>query len=175
MSTDVRDERAVREAVDRTIDTFGRIDIVAHNAGYALFGAVEETTDAEARALFDTNVFGVLNVLRAILPVLREQRSGHILQGSSLHAQLAHAGLGLLATTKMQSRESPTRLPQRSPRSASMSPSSSPDRRRQPSLPTCTSPLPSTPMTRPCVPCRRALAKRHPKRSPPRPPLPRRS
>ncbi|MFG2266585.1 SDR family NAD(P)-dependent oxidoreductase [Streptomyces sp. NPDC048720] len=81
MSTDVRAERAVREAVDRTVDTFGRIDIVANNAGYALFGAVEETMDAEARALFDTNVLGVLNVHRA---VLREQRSGHILQGSSL-------------------------------------------------------------------------------------------
>ncbi|MET8979434.1 SDR family NAD(P)-dependent oxidoreductase [Streptomyces sp. NPDC004539] len=97
---DVRDERAVKEAVERTIVRFGRIDVVANNAGYGLFGAVEEASDAQARAVFDTNVFGVLNVLRATLPVLRAQRSGHVLQGSSVYGQSAHPGVGLLAATK---------------------------------------------------------------------------
>ncbi|MFG3056373.1 SDR family NAD(P)-dependent oxidoreductase [Kitasatospora sp. NPDC048239] len=97
---DVRDEQAVREAVEHTLSRFGRIDVVANNAGYGLFGAVEEASDTQARAVFDTNVFGVLNVLRATLPVLRSQRSGHILQGSSVYGQSAHPGVGLLAATK---------------------------------------------------------------------------
>ncbi|MFF4006837.1 SDR family NAD(P)-dependent oxidoreductase [Streptomyces sp. NPDC001717] len=97
---DVRDERAVQDAVEGTLERFGRIDVVANNAGYGLFGAVEEASDAQARAVFDTNVFGVLNVLRATLPVLRAQRSGHILQGSSVYGQSAHPGVGLLAATK---------------------------------------------------------------------------
>lgn len=97
---DVRDEQAVRAAVERTLARFGRIDVVANNAGYGLFGAVEEASDVQIRAVFDTNVFGVLNVLRATLPVLRAQRSGHILQGSSIYGQSAHPGVGLLAATK---------------------------------------------------------------------------
>lgn len=100
IQADVRDEQAVREAVERTLARFGRIDVVANNAGYGLFGAVEEATDAQVRAVFDTNVFGVLNVLRATLPVLRAQRSGHIVQGSSIYGQSAHPGVGLLAATK---------------------------------------------------------------------------
>jgi len=97
---DVRDEAAVQAAVSETVSRFGRIDVVANNAGYGLFGAVEEVSDSKARAIFDTNVFGVLNVLRAVLPVLREQRSGHILQGSSYFGQTAVPGVGLLAATK---------------------------------------------------------------------------
>jgi NAD(P)-dependent dehydrogenase (short-subunit alcohol dehydrogenase family) len=100
ITADVRDEASVRDAVDQAIERFGRIDIVANNAGYGLFGAVEETSDKEARAIFDTNVFGVLNVLRATLPVLRRQRSGHVLQGSSTYGQMADAGVGLLAASK---------------------------------------------------------------------------
>jgi NAD(P)-dependent dehydrogenase (short-subunit alcohol dehydrogenase family) len=100
LDTDVRDAESVRVAVQRTIDRFGRIDVVANNAGFGLFGAVEEASDAQARAIFDTNVFGVLNVLRATLPVLRKQRSGHLLQGSSYYGQTAHPGVGMLAATK---------------------------------------------------------------------------
>lgn len=97
---DVRDEAAVRKTANEAAAKFGRIDVVANNAGYGLFGAVEESTDAQARAIFDTNVFGVLNVLRATLPVMRAQRSGHILQGSSYYGQSADPGVGLLAATK---------------------------------------------------------------------------
>src|SRR5215469_11286806 len=100
VDADVRDEAAVRRAVQQTTARFGRIDVVANNAGYGTFGAVEEATDAQARAIFDTNVFGSLNVLRAALPVLRGQRSGHILQGSSYYGQMADPGTGLLAATK---------------------------------------------------------------------------
>jgi NAD(P)-dependent dehydrogenase (short-subunit alcohol dehydrogenase family) len=100
IAANVRDQAAVETAVKQTVATFGRIDVVANNAGYGLFGAVEESTDEQARAIFDTNVFGVLNVLRATLPVLRQQGSGHILQGSSLYGQTAVPGVGLLAATK---------------------------------------------------------------------------
>jgi NAD(P)-dependent dehydrogenase (short-subunit alcohol dehydrogenase family) len=100
IKADVRDEAAVGTAVEQALARFGRIDFVANNAGYGLFGGVEESTDAQARGIFDTNVFGVLNVLRATLPVLRRQRSGHLLQGSSLFGQLWHPGVGLLSATK---------------------------------------------------------------------------
>lgn len=100
LDADVRDPASVAAAVSAATGKFGRIDVVANNAGYGLFGAVEESSDEQARSIFDTNVFGVLNVLRAVLPVLRAQRSGHILQGSSLYGQSAHSGVGLLAATK---------------------------------------------------------------------------
>ncbi|BEK94320.1 SDR family NAD(P)-dependent oxidoreductase [Nocardia seriolae] len=100
IEADVRDETVVAKAVEQSMARFGRIDVVANLAGYGLFGAVEEASDTQARAIFDTNVFGVLNVLRAILPVLRSQRSGHVLQGSSYYGQTADPGVGLLAATK---------------------------------------------------------------------------
>ena len=100
LPVDVRRPAEVADAVSRTVEAFGRIDVVANNAGYGLFGAVEESTDEQARGIFDTNVFGVLNVLRATLPVLRAQRGGHILQGSSYYGQTSHPGVGLVAATK---------------------------------------------------------------------------
>ncbi len=100
LAVDVRRRAEVDEAASRAVAAFGRIDVVANNAGYGLFGAVEESTDEQARAIFDTNVFGVLNVLRATLPVLRAQRGGHVLQGSSYYGQVAHPGVGLVSATK---------------------------------------------------------------------------
>ncbi|QLY30275.1 SDR family NAD(P)-dependent oxidoreductase [Nocardia huaxiensis] len=100
IEADVRDEAAVAKAVEQGVARFGHIDVVANLAGYGLFGAVEEASDTQARAIFDTNVFGVLNVLRATLPVLRNRRSGHIVQGSSYYGQTADPGVGLLAATK---------------------------------------------------------------------------
>lgn len=97
---DVRDEAQAEAAVAAAVAAFGRIDVVVNSAGYGLFGPVEKTTDEQARAIFDTNFFGVLNVLRAILPVLRRQRAGHVFQLSSLFGQISWPGTGLLAATK---------------------------------------------------------------------------
>ncbi|GGJ39774.1 short-chain dehydrogenase/reductase [Deinococcus roseus] len=97
---DVKDQQAVKIAIQQAVDHFGRLDVLANNAAYGLFGGVEEASDQQLRDLFDTNVFGASNVLRAVLPVLRRQRSGHILQGSSVYGLTSHAGVGLLAATK---------------------------------------------------------------------------
>lgn len=97
---DVRDEDQARQAVDAAVARFGRIDRVVNSAGQGLFGPAEKGTGEQARALFDTGFFGVLNVLRASLPVLREQRSGHVFQMSSLFGQMSYPGTGLLAAVK---------------------------------------------------------------------------
>jgi NAD(P)-dependent dehydrogenase (short-subunit alcohol dehydrogenase family) len=81
---DVRDPDQVEGAVTAAMDEFGRIDVVVNNAGYGLFGPLEELADADMRREFDTNVFGAVNVIRATLPVMRAQRSGHFVQISSL-------------------------------------------------------------------------------------------
>jgi NAD(P)-dependent dehydrogenase (short-subunit alcohol dehydrogenase family) len=81
---DVTDAAQARDAVAAGVDEFGRIDVVVNNAGFGLFGALEELSDEELRREFDTNVFGALNVTRAALPELRRRRSGHIVQISSL-------------------------------------------------------------------------------------------
>ena len=84
VTMDVTNESEVNEAVKRAIDHFGRIDILVNNAGYGFMGAIEEATNEEVKQQYDTNVFGVLNVLRAALPYMRKQRSGHIINVSSL-------------------------------------------------------------------------------------------
>ena len=97
---DVRDEAAARRAVSRAVEKFQHIDVVFNNAGYALMGSVEGTSDEQARDLFDTGFFGALNVLRAALPVLRGQRSGHVLQMSSIFGEMSFPGTGMLAAVK---------------------------------------------------------------------------
>jgi NAD(P)-dependent dehydrogenase (short-subunit alcohol dehydrogenase family) len=81
---DVTQPDAVRAAVDAGVARLGRLDVVVNSAGYGLFGALEELSDDDLRATFDTNVFGSFNVMRAALPHMRRQRSGHIVQISSL-------------------------------------------------------------------------------------------
>jgi NAD(P)-dependent dehydrogenase (short-subunit alcohol dehydrogenase family) len=81
---DVRDGDQAREAVKAAKEEFGRIDVLVNNAGFGLFGPLEEIGDEDLRREFDTNVFGAVNVLRAALPLMRAQRSGHIVQISSL-------------------------------------------------------------------------------------------
>ena len=81
-------------------DRFGGIDVVVNNAGYGLLGAVEEVTDAEARELFDVQLFGAWNVLRAVLPGMRARRSGHIINISSILGLTAFPGWGLYCAAK---------------------------------------------------------------------------
>jgi NAD(P)-dependent dehydrogenase (short-subunit alcohol dehydrogenase family) len=97
---DVTKEMEVKEAVKIAINHFGKLDIILNNAGYGIVGAIEEVSDIEARKQYDANVFGLLNVLRATLPFLRKERSGHIINVSSLFAFDPLEGWSLYASTK---------------------------------------------------------------------------
>ena len=92
---DVTDKAAVDAAVAQAHAYFGRIDVVVNNAGYGLFGTIEEVTEEQARAQLETNLFGALWVTKAALPILREQGSGHIVQVSSIGGVNAFPTLGL--------------------------------------------------------------------------------
>jgi NAD(P)-dependent dehydrogenase (short-subunit alcohol dehydrogenase family) len=84
LSVDLKDETSVDKAVKETIAQFGAIDVVVNNAGYGLAGSLEELSDEEVRQNFDINVFGVLNVIRKVLPYMRKQRSGHFFNIASV-------------------------------------------------------------------------------------------
>jgi NAD(P)-dependent dehydrogenase (short-subunit alcohol dehydrogenase family) len=100
LALDVTDKSAVAAAVAQTIVRFGRIDVAINNAGYGLFGAVEEVSEAEARAQMETNFFGALWVTQAVLPQMREQKSGHIIQVSSIGGVNAFPTIGMYHASK---------------------------------------------------------------------------
>jgi NAD(P)-dependent dehydrogenase (short-subunit alcohol dehydrogenase family) len=101
LSVNLTDEKSVATAIDETIKHFGSIDVVVNNAGYGLAGALEELSDAEARANFDINVFGSLNVIRQALPHLRKQSSGHIFNIASIGGFTGgFPGFGIYCATK---------------------------------------------------------------------------
>lgn len=97
---DVNDRQASFEAIDKVVKHFGRIDVLINNAGYGLFGTVEETTEEEARAQMETNFFGLLWLSQAVLPVMRQQKSGHIIQVSSILGLVTLPVLGLYNASK---------------------------------------------------------------------------
>ncbi|MEU8075556.1 oxidoreductase [Catellatospora citrea] len=101
VALDVTDPVACRAAVQAAVDAFGTLDVVVNNAGYAVSGSLEETPDADFRAQIETNLFGVVNVTKAALPVLRRQRHGHIVQYSSIGGRVGGTpGLGAYQTAK---------------------------------------------------------------------------
>lgn len=97
---DVNDREACFAVVNKVKEHFGRIDTLINNAGFGLFGAIEETTEQQARAQMETNFFGLLWVTQAIIPVMRKQKGGHIIQVSSFLGLVTLPVLGLYNASK---------------------------------------------------------------------------
>nr|WP_285636703.1 SDR family oxidoreductase [Lentzea sp. NBRC 102530] len=100
LAVDVTDREKVFEAVDQAVERFGRLDVVVNNAGVLHAGMVEEFSEAEARAQMELNFFGALWVSQAVMPQLRKQRSGHLLQVSSIGALGGFPSTGLYSASK---------------------------------------------------------------------------
>lgn len=100
LQLDVNDRAADFAAVEKAKKHFGTIDVLINNAGYGLFGAIEETSEAEARQQIETNVFGLLWLTQAVLPVMREQGHGHIIQVSSVLGITTLPVLGIYNASK---------------------------------------------------------------------------
>jgi NAD(P)-dependent dehydrogenase (short-subunit alcohol dehydrogenase family) len=100
MPLDVDRVPSVKKAVAAAVKKAGRIDVLVNNAGWGAFGALEEFSDEEIQAQYETNVFGLLRVTRAVLPVMRAQKSGRILHIGSLAGKMTFAGIGLYCSTK---------------------------------------------------------------------------
>lgn len=97
---DVNDHEKVKEAIADVIRRYNKIDVLINNAGYGLMGAIEETSMEEARMQMETNFFGALAVTQAVLPFMRKERAGHIIQFSSVAGILSTPGLGLYNASK---------------------------------------------------------------------------
>ncbi|MFI5634799.1 SDR family NAD(P)-dependent oxidoreductase [Streptomyces sp. NPDC051664] len=100
LALDVTDKAAVTATVAAAHEKFGRLDVVVNNAGYGLFGMVEEVTEQQLRDQMETNLFGAFWVTQAVLPILRAQRSGHIVQVSSVGGVAAFPSLGAYQASK---------------------------------------------------------------------------
>lgn len=97
---DINDEAQAVNVAAEAVEKFSSIDVLVNNAGFGLLGGVEEISDAEARRVYETNVFGLLKVTRAVLPHMRRQRSGHVVNFSSVGGLTGSAGWGIYCSTK---------------------------------------------------------------------------
>lgn len=101
LEVDLVNEKSVKNAIEKTVNHFQTIDVLVNNAGYGLLGTLEELTDAEARKNYEVNVFGLLNVIRQTMPILRENKSGHIFNISSVGGYYGEfPGWGIYCSTK---------------------------------------------------------------------------
>ncbi|UHG94057.1 SDR family NAD(P)-dependent oxidoreductase [Spirosoma oryzicola] len=100
LPVDLSNEASVKSAVQQAIDRFGRLDIVINNAGYALLGSLEEVTDEEFRQSMDINLFGAINVIRAVIPPMRNQNSGHVINISSNAGYVGYGNAGAYNAAK---------------------------------------------------------------------------
>lgn len=100
IALDVTNPQSIQQAVEAALNAYNRIDVLVNNAGYGTLGAIEEVSDDHIKRQFDTNLFGALNLTRAVLPTMREQRSGHILNISSVGGVASAAGIGIYSATK---------------------------------------------------------------------------
>jgi NAD(P)-dependent dehydrogenase (short-subunit alcohol dehydrogenase family) len=100
VTLDVTDPEQARAAVAAAVEVFGRLDVVVNNAGYGYMAAIEDANEADLRAQIETDLWGVINVTRAALPILHQQRSGHIVQFSSIAGRGGIAGMAAYHTAK---------------------------------------------------------------------------
>ncbi|MEJ7822739.1 MAG: oxidoreductase [Chitinophagaceae bacterium] len=97
---DVTNETEIASAAAKMIQHFGRIDVLVNNAGIGYFGAIEESEDTEVRRMFEINVFGLANMTKAVLPIMRKQKSGHVVNIASIGGLVGFAGVGFYNATK---------------------------------------------------------------------------
>lgn len=100
LSLDITDEAQVQAAVAAGLEKFGQIDVLVNNAGFGLLGGIEEASATEVEQVYRTNVFGLLNVTRAVLPSMRQRRRGHIINLSSIGGYRSTPGWGIYSSTK---------------------------------------------------------------------------
>jgi NAD(P)-dependent dehydrogenase (short-subunit alcohol dehydrogenase family) len=97
---DVTDEIEIASATLKMVAHFGGIDVLVNNAGIGYFGAIEESEDTEVRRMFEINVFGLANMTKGVLPIMRKQRSGHIVNIASIGGLVGYPGVGFYNATK---------------------------------------------------------------------------
>ncbi len=97
---DVTRSESIRQAVEQTIQQFGRIDVLVNNAGYAVRGAVEEVPVEQAQQMFDANLFGVMRMIQAVVPHMRQQKSGRVINISSVVGKMVTPANGIYSASK---------------------------------------------------------------------------
>lgn len=100
LQLDVTNNAQIADAVDQTVKAFGRIDVLVNNAGFGITGAAEGYTEEQVRSQLETNLYAPIAITRAVLPVMRKQRSGYILQVSSIGGRIGNAGLSIYQAAK---------------------------------------------------------------------------